>query len=322
MNELALFAGAGGGILGGEILGWRCVCAVEIDDYARRVLMARQDDRSLPAFPIWDDVRTFDGRAWHGLVDIITGGFPCQDISIAGSGLGLEGERSGLWREMRRIVGEVEPRYVLVENSPALTYKGLDQILSDLAEMGYDARWGVLGAIHAGAPHRRERIWIVAHAAALGGAAGPTDTARGQKGVADQPIDCGADDTNADRGRCEKLWLAEYGKQQRARRDQPDGLGETGWGPREDVSNTDSAGREQQRRAGPGGSKHGATERGDWWATEPSVGRMADGVACRVDRLRCLGNGQVPAVVALAWHLLTGGDDMNIANQEGGDESG
>jgi DNA (cytosine-5)-methyltransferase 1 len=164
MHELALFAGAGGGILGGKLLGWKTVCAVEINDYARRVLLARQDDGCLEPFPIWDDVRTFDGRPWRGLVDVVSGGFPCQDISPAGNGEGLDGERSGLWREMRRIVGEVGPRFVLVENSPALTFRGLGTVLSDLAALGYDARWGVLGACHAGAPHERERIWIVADA--------------------------------------------------------------------------------------------------------------------------------------------------------------
>jgi site-specific DNA-cytosine methylase len=163
MNELALFAGHGGGILGGLLLGWRTVCAVEIDAAARQRLMARQDDGSLRPFPIWDDVRTFDGKPWAGLVDVISGGFPCQDISVAGKGAGIIGERSGLWREFARIIREVRPRYVLVENSPALVARGLGTVLGDLAQMGFDARWGVLGAVHAGAPHRRERIWIVAN---------------------------------------------------------------------------------------------------------------------------------------------------------------
>jgi DNA (cytosine-5)-methyltransferase 1 len=164
MNELALFAGAGGGILGGRLLGWRTVCAVEIDDYCRRVLMQRQDDRILEPVPIWDDIRTFDGRPWRGVVDVVSGGFPCQDISVAGSGRGLDGERSGLWAEMARVVREVGPRYVFVENSPMLVGRGLGRVLGDLAALGYDARWGVLGAADAGAPHPRERIWIVAHA--------------------------------------------------------------------------------------------------------------------------------------------------------------
>jgi site-specific DNA-cytosine methylase len=164
MNELALFAGAGGGILGGYLLGWRTVCAVEIEDYPRRVLLQRQADGILPRFPIWDDVTTFNGKPWRGKIDIVTGGFPCQDISVAGKGAGLDGERSGLWKEMARIIGEVRPSYVFVENSPILTSRGLGRVLGDLATMGYDARWGVLGADDAGAPHRRKRIWILANA--------------------------------------------------------------------------------------------------------------------------------------------------------------
>ena len=163
MNELALFAGAGGGILGGQLLGWRTICAVEWSAYPASVLAARQNDGLLPPFPIWDDVRTFDGRPWRGIVDVVSGGFPCQDISAAGKGAGIDGERSGMWREMARIISEVRPRFVFVENSPILTSRGLGRVLGDLAEMGFDARWGVLGAADVGAPHLRERIWIVAH---------------------------------------------------------------------------------------------------------------------------------------------------------------
>lgn len=165
MNELALFAWAGGGILGWLLLGWRTICAVELDAYCRSsVLLARQRDGLLPAFPIWDDVRTFDGKPWRGSIDVVSGGFPCQDISIAGKGDGLDGERSGLWLEMARIVREVAPRFVFVENSPMLVDRGLGRILGDLAEMGFDARWGVLGADALGAPQHRERIWILADA--------------------------------------------------------------------------------------------------------------------------------------------------------------
>ena len=163
MHELALFAGAGGGILGGKLLGWRTVCAVEREPYVASVLAQRQNDGILPAFPIWDDVRTFDGRPWRGAVDVVSGGFPCQDISAAGKGKGLEGERSGMWREMVRIVGEVGPEWVFVENSPMLTVRGLGTVLADLAALGFDAQWGVLGAAELGAKHRRERIWIAAH---------------------------------------------------------------------------------------------------------------------------------------------------------------
>ena len=162
MNELALFAGAGGGILGGKLLGWRTVCAVEWEQYPACVLAARQNDGLLESFPIWDDVQTFDGTTWTGLVDVISGGFPCQDISAAGKGAGIDGERSGMWKEMARIIHEVRPKFVFVENSPMLTRRGLGTVLGDLAKFGFDAEWGVLGASDIGAKHHRKRIWIVA----------------------------------------------------------------------------------------------------------------------------------------------------------------
>ena len=160
MRELALFAGAGGGILAGKLLGWRTVCAVEWEPYAACVLAARQNDGLLPPFPVWDDVQTFDGRPWAGIVDVVSGGFPCQDISVAGKGAGITGERSGMWRHMARIIGEVRPRYVFVENSPALITRGLGVVLGDLAALGYDCRWTVLGASDVGAPHQRDRFWL------------------------------------------------------------------------------------------------------------------------------------------------------------------
>lgn len=162
LNELHLFAGAGGGILGGILLGHTTVCAVEIEPYCRKVLLQRQRDGILPKFPIWDDVKTFDGKPWRGKVDVVCGGFPCQDISAAGKGAGISGERSGLWKEMARIIGEVGSRFVFIENSPLLRTRGLQVVLRDLAEMGYDARWGVVSAENAGALHKRERIWIFA----------------------------------------------------------------------------------------------------------------------------------------------------------------
>ena len=165
LRTMHLFAGAGGGILGDILLGHVPVCAVEYDAYARDVLLARQRDGCLPRFPIWDDVRNFDGNPWRGNVDVVAGGFPCQDISTAGRGAGITGERSGLWTHMQRIIGEVRPQFAFVENSPALTSRGLGTVLGDLAALGYDARWGVLGAHHAGAPHKRDRIWILADAA-------------------------------------------------------------------------------------------------------------------------------------------------------------
>jgi len=172
LYTLHLFAGAGGGILADKLLGHTPIGACEIEEYPRKVLLQRQLDGILPIFPIWDDIRSLREdnpecaeafKCWKGVAEklAICGGFPCQDISIAGKGKGLDGERSGLWFEMARIIREVRPRYAFVENSPMLIRRGLTTVLSDLAEMGYDAKWCVLGADDVGAPHRRKRIWIL-----------------------------------------------------------------------------------------------------------------------------------------------------------------
>jgi DNA (cytosine-5)-methyltransferase 1 len=280
MNELALFAGAGGGILGGKLLGWRTVCAVEREPYAASVLVARQNEGILPPFPIWDDVRTFDGKPWRGLVDVVSGGFPCQDISAAGKGAGIDGTRSGLWKEMARIIGQVGPRYVFIENSPMLRTRGLHVVLKDLAEMGYDARWGVLGAVDAGAPHKRDRMWIVAHA---NGGRGHQDSGVRELWTswAEQPP--------------EDSWLSN-----------PNQVAEI----TQEVADTVCRGLpEPESQSMQEWTEDRAVQRpcvtsAGWWATEPSVGRVANGVAARVDRLKAIGNGQVPAVAALAWNIL------------------
>lgn len=293
MNELALFAGAGGGILGGHLLGWRTICAVEWDGYARDVLVARQNDGCLEAFPIWDDVQSFDGRPWRGRVDVVSGGFPCQDISCAGKGAGIEGERSSMWRHMARIIGEVLPRFVYVENSPMLVGRGLSTVLSDLAEMGFDAEWGIVGAHHAGAPHKRDRIWIVAdsvHSRLQGGERErEASEARQSSGHALQCCS-GADVADAESTRLERSW-SDAGQSE---------ISEP-WDDGASMGHPDSI----SGRAGAGWSDGEEVGDASWWATEPDVGRVAHGVAARVDRLRCIGNGQVPAVAALAWETLT-----------------
>jgi DNA (cytosine-5)-methyltransferase 1 len=287
LNELALFAGAGGGILGGKLLGWRTVCAVEWDGYARDVLVARQNDGCLEAFPIWDDVQTFDGNPWRGIVDVVSGGFPCQDISAAGKGAGIEGERSSMWKHMARIIGEVRPQYAFVENSPMLVGRGLSTVLSDLAEMGYDAKWGIVGAHHVSAPHRRDRIWIVATYSNL----------------------CRCDDGSYP----ERQHEANHAQVGEVTEDQQSGsVGQHRISANCcNMADTDLSQRKRMRC--PSGSEQEYADPmplSAWWGQDPAdtpksnVGRMANGVAARVDRLRCIGNGQVPAVAALAWNTL------------------
>ncbi len=282
LRELALFAGAGGGILGGKMLGWRTVCAVEWDAYAASVLVARQNDKTLDPFPIWSDIQTFDGRPWRGRVDVISGGFPCQDISCAGKGAGIDGERSSMWGHMARIVDEVRPQYVFVENSPMLVGRGLTRVLGDFASLGYDARWGIVGAHHVAAPHKRDRIWIVAHATGAGNRrklrAIPRtyeEAPKPQEQYKKESIefhDAGEEPTTlADSEMFYAQGCSEGSRQIKSRRsDKRDGGDE------------------------------------NYWATEPKLGRVAHGVANRVDRLKCLGNGQVPHVAAYAWQLLGG----------------
>lgn len=211
------------------LLGHTCVCAVEIEPYCRKVLLQRQRDRILPKFPIWDDVCTFDGKPWRGLVDVVCGGFPCQDISCAGRRAGISGKRSGLWGEFARIIGEVRPRIAFIENSSDLAIRGLNRVLADLAAMGMDAKWGVFSACSTGSPHVRRRMFIMAYA----------------------------------KGR----WEGQFRRVQCA------------------------------EESPKNGNLH-------WTLPESDIDRKVNGVAFLVDRLRATGNGQVPAVVALAWTTL------------------
>lgn len=158
MNELHLFSGAGGGILGGMLLGHRCIGAVEIDPYCQSVLVARQDDGTLPPFPIFPDVRTFDGRPWRGIVEVVAGGFPCQPYSSASAGRYVADD---LWPEMGRIVADVAPRIVFAENTEK---RAIDRAADDLETMGYAVKCAPLSAADMGADHVRERFWLLAYA--------------------------------------------------------------------------------------------------------------------------------------------------------------
>jgi len=259
------------------LLGHTCVCAVEWDKHARQVLLARQRDGCLPRFPIWDDVQTFDGKPWRGRVDVVCGGFPCQDISAAGKGAGIEGDRSGMWKHMARIIGEVRPRFAFVENSPLLVGRGLAVVLGDLAKMGYDARWGIVGADDAGAPHQRKRIWILANSMCKRNRR-ETGEAHGENeevwthgiGSSHETINQGANVADTNGAQCEGVRCASLGASQRADTYTP----------------------------------------GAWWRQDPAeqaesgVGRVVNGVAFGMDRLKRIGNGQVPAVARLAWEIL------------------
>lgn len=161
MRVLDLFSGIGGFSLGLERAGMHTVAFCEQNKYCHAVLK-----KHWPEVPIYDDVRTLTAAqlADDGIaVDVICGGFPCQDISIAGKGAGLAGARSGLWWEFHRLIAEIRPAWVIIENVSALRHKGLGDVLRSLAAVGYDAEWHCIPASAVGAPHRRDRIWIVAY---------------------------------------------------------------------------------------------------------------------------------------------------------------
>jgi len=302
MNELALFAGAGGGILGGKLLGWRTVCAVEWEQYPASVLCARQNDELLPPFPIWDDVQTFDGKPWRGIVDVVSGGFPCQDISAAGKGAGIDGERSGMWREMARIIYEVRPRFAFVENSPMLTSRGLGIVLGDLATMGFDARWGVLGAADVGANHQRDRIWIVAKWRGQLSHAQHNRIRRWeqqQKSVEKEARKLAHSRRELREARdSTKLDTKTQVGSASAIHNQPSREGQN-------VSNANSTQCQRVQQSERKEQEYAYAGNSRWWQTEPNVGRMANGMAAGVDRLKAIGNGQVPLCAATAWQILS-----------------
>ena len=334
-----LFAGAGGGLLADKLIGnHQCVCAVEIDPYCAAVLQSRQADGFYPWFPIWDDVRTFKGLPWRGLVDLVAGGFPCQDISSAGKGAGLEGEHSGLWREMRRVVSEVRPGQVLVENSPILTCRGLGTVLGDLSALGYDAKWGIVSCADAawfdcapGAPriyHERERIFILAddngsqRGMHLPGRRpeertfiGRDNTEAADNNLRGQPaggvtqalansIFQHRENTNGKSARCaQQTAIKKQNGTQRAM--SISNAHRERERENNQNGNGDTAGL-QERKEHQAADKCAASERTGWWGAEPRVARVVHGLAYRVHRIRAIGNGQDPKQVALAWWILNG----------------
>jgi DNA (cytosine-5)-methyltransferase 1 len=312
LNELALFAGSGGGILGGHLLGWRTVAAVEIEDYPRRVLLQRQADGLLPRFPVWDDICTFDGHPWQGKVDVISGGFPCQDISAAGKGDGLDGERSGLWTHMARVVSEVRPSFVFVENSPMLTTRGGTRVIADLTQMGYDTKWAVMGAADVGAPHQRDRMWIVGK---MGNSHnnGQIATKIGASSIErSNSYKVRQEQTSQPKGSSQQHDELAYTQQQGLERWSNSRQQEIAWAggggalaytkDKRNVWREWELGFAEQEHNRGRSSINGSRQ---WWSVEPNLGRVANGVAHRVDRLKAIGNGQVPLCAATAWRILS-----------------
>ncbi len=292
--ELALFAGAGGGILGGKINGVKTVCAVEIEKYPCGILMQRQNDGALPAFPIWTNAHTFTKRnnecrqfirQLQRIRDslVVTGGFPCQDVSVSGKGAGLDGERSGGgWRSLYRIVCEIRPAIVYMENSPMLTDRGLNVIAGKLSEVGYNLTWGLLGAADVGANHIRKRIWIFAWRNDKFDANGTDKRGGGLRNSGSTEGGEGGTETQFKGGNTNAANHNKVGGQ----------IQNAGQQPTVEIDGCDSTPRSVSGWPG-------------WWAIEPGVLRMDDGIANRLDRIKAIGNAQVPRVAATAWHILS-----------------
>ena len=225
LNELALFAGAGGGLLASELIGLQTICAVEYAEYPASVLCARQNDGIFPPFPIWDDVQTFDGIPWRGVVDVISGGFPCQPFSTAARGANIS--EKDMWPSMRRIIQEIRPSIVFAEN---VTERAIERAANDLLEDRYNSKYIKVSAADLGADHIRDRFWLFAY----------SDLYR-------------------------QLCLSEYAKTQIV-----------------------------------------PQLRNDVWKTIPDQLRAPYGVADRMDRIKAIGNGQVPIVAAAAFVKLYG----------------
>lgn len=281
---LSLCAGIGGLDLGLALAlpAARTVCYVENDAYACAVLATRMAEKAMDDAPIWTDLRTFDGRPWRGVVDCLVAGFPCQPFSVAGKRRGITDER-WLWPDIARIVREVEPRFVFLENVPGLVRYGLAHVLGDLAELGFAAEWGLLSAAAVGAPHIRQRFWLLAHARRggengtqhLAGSSGSAAAARGDRAPLANSRGGGRGE-----GRVEPVVRGGRGAAGGASGDLP--LFPPG---RDDI-----AGWADYLALVPD--------------AQPSVRRGADRLADRMDRLRAVGNGVVPLAAAVAFRRL------------------
>lgn len=315
MRELHLFAACGGGILGSLLLGHTCVCAVEIDEYRRFRLLQRQQEGLLPKFVLHDNVCTFDGKPWRGLVDGVCGGFPCQNISVAGKQEGLAGEESKLWYEMYRICREVQPKYIFIENSPNLRNKGLNEVLKGLAEFGYDAKWCVLGADDVGAPHKRKRMWILAYSRYWLRRDDFRERLENNsrrkipsiweyspiKASRPSPVSEVVADSGSER--CKKRRRTRTAKK---KFDVIECCGEMA--DADGVRLEESPGNRQEERCRTSDmsgyccwSHDPADEQG---AVESQLGRVVDGIPDRVDRISAIGDAQVPLQCATAFTIL------------------
>lgn len=264
---LSLFSGIGGIDLAAQWAGIETVAFVEIEPFCQKVLA-----RHWPGVPIFDDVRnvTAESLRERGIhsVDIIAGGFPCQDVSFAGSGAGIDGRRSGLWSEMFRLVSDIRPRYVVVENVAALLERGLGRVLGDLAARGFDAEWDCIPAASVGAPHRRDRLFLVAY---------PQRNGRHSDDIFTLAFNVGRAAAQSHDARPSQAVNPSRGGSRLP-----------------DWSHTAHSGRDDARNHS---QASGGLYVADYWRTEPALDRVADGIPNQLQRLKALGNSVVPQVV-------------------------
>jgi DNA (cytosine-5)-methyltransferase 1 len=272
VKVLDLFSGIGGFSLGLERAGFETVAFCEPNPFCQAILK-----KHWPTVPVYEDVRELSAErlANDGIAfDAICGGFPCQDISVAGKGAGLAGARSGLWWEFHRLIAETKPKWVIAENVSALRSRGLDEVLGSLAALGYDAEWHCIPASAVGAPHRRDRIWIVAY----------------PNGQQQQPMlsRCSVEGSRA---------IAPTGALDV---DVASGGDGSSWQP-----HVADAGCESTQVSFSGRFATVAfPQRHPWWEVEPDVGRVADGVPKRLDRLKSLGNAVVPQIPEIIGRVI------------------
>ena len=280
LKVLDLFAGIGGFSLGLERTGgFETIGFCEVDKKAQAVLK-----KHWPEVPIYDDMTKLTKDDIDGTVDVITGGFPCQDISLAGKGAGLEGERSGLWWEYHRLIKELQPKWVIAENVSALRSRGLDQVLRSLSEIGYDAEWHCIPASAVGAPHQRDRIWIVAY-----------------------PQLHGLSSSEITRSLEEAIRQESTGKDNSFNIEGASGVptsGEAMAYPNQLGTQVQASGEHTSQPMLRGSSEDWKTTVGGFWSVEPNVGRVANGVPKRVDRIKQLGNAVVPQIPELIGRVI------------------
>jgi len=301
---LSLCAGAGGIDLGLTIAcpGYRTICYVEREAYAAAILVARMEDKALDPAPLWDNIATFDGRPWRGAVDILTGGYPCQPFSVAGKRKGVDDPRH-LWPHFARIINECQPEWVFLENVANHINIGYREVRGELEELGFRVTEGLFTAAEVGAPHKRQRLFVLAHAK-CGGRGQPArdPDPQGQPLCPPQRQEGASGSGSGGEDVVAALAVADACSAGCQGCKQPGTCG----GERHGPSAHGSAG--ELRGAFP----PGPGDRAEWQRylagtpdLEPSVCRSADGLANRVDRLRLCGNGVVPLVAAHAFRFLS-----------------